>query len=241
MNATDNLIETLKERVHLNPKSPLFLSLAEELKKQGRMDDAVDALLEGLRINPGFVPARLRLAKWYLEAQMYAEAMREVERVLAKRPDDLNALRLAFQITKELGELENALQYARAILRLRPDDSTVSDYINEQVSKQQSVPCDTSVDKQRSQITEPLTTAQSLDKLHRDLRQIELLLRQSRYREASKLCDLMLSEHPTDRRLLQTKEEIHSLIGLLKKGRERVIDRLHRLKGRLMTLSFKVN
>lgn len=54
-------IERLKEKLDKDPNSKLFIPLAEEYKKAGMFDEAVDVLLKGLERQPGYMSARVAL------------------------------------------------------------------------------------------------------------------------------------------------------------------------------------
>ncbi len=240
MNTTDNFLEVLSERVRLNPDSHLFLSLAEEYKKHQRIEDAIDTLAEGLRKNPSFIPARVKLALWYAESNMPAEAIREAEKVLAIQSDNVNALKIIFRIAKDLGDNEKALQQAKTILSLRPYDEETRSYLqNNQVqSADLSSPNRTDSTGEELNLADPLSSVDTPKNLHQELRQTEILIEQGRFREASMLCNLILSDYPRDRKALQRKEEISSLLSLIRKKTEAVIEKLEYLKQTLINRVF---
>ena len=67
-------IKRLKERLRQSPDSKVFLSLAEELRKKDRIEDAITVLIDGVKKNPDFIAARLTLGRWYLLTDMLSEA-----------------------------------------------------------------------------------------------------------------------------------------------------------------------
>jgi tetratricopeptide (TPR) repeat protein len=60
-------IERLKEKINKDPNSKLFVPLAEEYKKAGMFDEAIDALILGLERQPNYLSARVSLGKIYIE------------------------------------------------------------------------------------------------------------------------------------------------------------------------------
>ena len=60
-------IRDLERRLDLDPGSRLFVSLAEEYRKLGRMRDALGALQKGLLAHPGYVAAQVALGRVYVE------------------------------------------------------------------------------------------------------------------------------------------------------------------------------
>jgi tetratricopeptide (TPR) repeat protein len=100
----DNLyIKRLKERLHQDPDSRLFLSLAEELRKRDLLDEATAVLVDGIRKNPGFIAARLTLGRWYLSGDMLSEAKKEFQEIIKKDPDNASAKKRLSEINRMLG------------------------------------------------------------------------------------------------------------------------------------------
>jgi hypothetical protein len=56
-------IVKLTERIAKDPKSKLFVPLAEEHKKAGDIETAIRVLTQGLKLNPGYVTARSFLGR----------------------------------------------------------------------------------------------------------------------------------------------------------------------------------
>ncbi|MGD0281029.1 MAG: hypothetical protein ABSB95_01550 [Dissulfurispiraceae bacterium] len=76
MNKGDSaFILRLKDRLEQDPGSKLFLSLAEELRKRDRVEEAVALLVDGISRRPDFPAAQLTLGRWYLSL---AEANKEL-------------------------------------------------------------------------------------------------------------------------------------------------------------------
>ena len=82
MNKETSEIAKLTERISKEPKSKLFVPLAEEYKKTGDIEMAIFVLLEGLKINPGYVTARSVLGKLLLEKGDLAGSQKEFEEVV---------------------------------------------------------------------------------------------------------------------------------------------------------------
>ena len=59
-------IAKLTARISKDPKSKLFVPLAEEYKKAGDIEMAIYVLLEGLKSNPEYVTGRFSLGKLLL-------------------------------------------------------------------------------------------------------------------------------------------------------------------------------
>jgi len=115
-------IERLKERVDKDPNSKLFVPLAEEYKKAGMLDEAIDALMKGLERHPSYMSARVSLGKIYLEKGLLSEASAEFEKVVSAIPDNLYAHKKLAEIYRALSEREKAVEEFRKVLKLNPTD-----------------------------------------------------------------------------------------------------------------------
>jgi len=115
-------IEKLREKVEKDPNSKLFVPLAEEYRKEGMLDEAIQVLLTGIERQPGYMSARVSLGKIYLEKGMRDEARAEFENVIKSIPDNLYAHKKLAEIYRDSGEKELAVQSYRTILRLNSMD-----------------------------------------------------------------------------------------------------------------------
>jgi tetratricopeptide (TPR) repeat protein len=115
-------IEKLRERVDKDPNSKLFVPLAEEYRKEGRLDEAVGILQKGLERQPSYMSARVSLGKIYLEKGMSDEARVEFENVIKVIPDNLYAHKKLSEIYRDTGKRDLALKAFRTVLKLNPMD-----------------------------------------------------------------------------------------------------------------------
>jgi tetratricopeptide (TPR) repeat protein len=115
-------IQKLKEKVDKDPKSTLFVPLAEEYRKAGQVEEAIEVLKAGIERQPNYMSARVSLGKIYLVQNMKEEAREEFERVVKAIPDNLFAQKKLAEIYREAGELENAIEAYRTVLSLSPVD-----------------------------------------------------------------------------------------------------------------------
>ncbi|NOY38982.1 MAG: tetratricopeptide repeat protein [Nitrospirae bacterium] len=115
-------IEKLKARLEKDPSSKLFVPLAEEYRKAGMYDEAIDVLLKELQKQPAYTTARVSLGKIYLERGQTSEAVRELEKVIAAVPDNLFAQKKLAEIYKSIGDTERALSCLQKVLEINPRD-----------------------------------------------------------------------------------------------------------------------
>lgn len=104
INADDGaFISRLRNRLRQKPGSRLFLSLAEELRKRGMIEEAVALLADGSRHNPDFLAAQLTLGRWYLQSNKFAEAAAQFSEVLKKEPGNYFARKGLAEANSGLG------------------------------------------------------------------------------------------------------------------------------------------
>jgi tetratricopeptide (TPR) repeat protein len=115
-------IAKLTERIAKDPKSKLFVPLAEEHKKAGDLEMAIQVLKEGLRSNPGYVTARSFLGRLLMDKGDLAGAQKELEEVIKAIPDNLLAQRKLGDLYVLQGRGGDALQRYKAALALNPGD-----------------------------------------------------------------------------------------------------------------------
>jgi tetratricopeptide (TPR) repeat protein len=129
-------IKRLKERLRQNPDSKVFLSLAEELRKKDRMDEAIAVLIDGIKRHPDFIAARLALGRWYLFNDMLSEAQKEYSEVIKQSPNNIFARKGLDEINKRLGiTIEDKGQKAED----RQQESIVSSQLTRNISAQQTI------------------------------------------------------------------------------------------------------
>jgi tetratricopeptide (TPR) repeat protein len=124
-------LEDLRRRVQLDPSSIAFAQLAEEYRRAGQLQEAVDVCRNGLTIHPTYLSARVTLGRALLDLQQFEDAQQELEQVLRSAPENLAAIRGLAEIHHRRGSLAEALVQYRAALALARNDpdleQTVSD------------------------------------------------------------------------------------------------------------------
>lgn len=124
-------IEDLRRRVQADPASIAFAQLAEEYRRAGRLADAVSTCQTGLALHPGYASARITLGRALAQLDRLDEADAEFQRVLTLVPDSLQATRGLAEIARRQGELQQAMAYYRAALRLAPHHPDLERAIDE--------------------------------------------------------------------------------------------------------------
>src|SRR5581483_4663565 len=124
-------IEDLRRRVRKDPASIAFAQLAEELRRAGVLDEAIDTCRAGLALHPGYLSARVTLGRALLETNALDEARTELETVLKSAPENLAAIRGLAEIFHRQGNLPEALVQYRAALALAKNDPDLQQTVEE--------------------------------------------------------------------------------------------------------------
>jgi tetratricopeptide (TPR) repeat protein len=122
-------ITELRKKLEKDPGSRLFAQLAEELRKEGRHEDAIEASRSGLERHANYPSARLTLARALIDSGRPGEARPELEQVIKAAPDNILASRLLGEALEDLGESGAALRQFEQTLRLSPGDKALGERI----------------------------------------------------------------------------------------------------------------
>jgi tetratricopeptide (TPR) repeat protein len=124
-------IVKLSEKLSKDPKSRLFVPLAEEYLKSGMTHEAMIVLTDGLKIHPNFHTARAMLGKVYIENGQIAEARAEFEQVIKADPENLLAHRKLAKLYKDAGQRDKARISCKAVLLTNPKDAEMKIILDE--------------------------------------------------------------------------------------------------------------
>ena len=106
-----------------------YIRKAENLEKEGKLNEAIDLLKECRKDYPEFLVARLYLARLLYSSKDIEEAKDELEFIISRTPDSLGSLKLLSDIYIE----EEEYQKARELLLKAKFLSPFSDDIDEKI------------------------------------------------------------------------------------------------------------
>jgi len=115
-------IVELRRRVQADPASIAFAQLAEECRRAGDYDQAVDICRAGLAHHPAYLSARVTLGRALTELGRLDEAHTELAIVLDTAPDNLAANRAMAEIFQQRAQMPEALAYYQKALQLAQYD-----------------------------------------------------------------------------------------------------------------------
>jgi tetratricopeptide (TPR) repeat protein len=132
-------IDDLRRKLDKEPGSRLFAQLAEELRKEGHLDEAIRVARTGLDKHPAYPSARMTLGRALLDNGELAAARREFDSVLKGAADNILASRYLAECLEGLGQHAEALVRYRATLAMAPGDRQIMGRI-EALERRAAVP-----------------------------------------------------------------------------------------------------
>jgi tetratricopeptide (TPR) repeat protein len=124
-------IEELRRRVQKDPASIAFAQLAEEYRRAGSYQHAIETCRTGLQTHPGYLSARVTLGRALIETSDLDGAQSELEYVLEHAPENLAAIRGMAQIHHRRGSLTEALISYKSALALAKHDPDLEQTVDE--------------------------------------------------------------------------------------------------------------
>lgn len=121
--AAEARIRDLKRRLELEPGSRLFVALAEEYRKSGRLADGLSTLQKGLLAHPNYLSAHVALGRAYLEAGQITEAIATFSKVLSSDPGNLVSAKSLADIYLSRGDSVEAIKKYKLYRALSGDRS----------------------------------------------------------------------------------------------------------------------
>lgn len=116
-----SLVQQLKE-YQRDPRSLVFVTLAEAYRAEGLAGQALEILSEGLEFHPKLSSAFLCKSKCFYDLKRYADSLKEIQNALQINPDNLRALRFQAEIYVRLGQRKSAIRALTRVVSLFPQD-----------------------------------------------------------------------------------------------------------------------
>lgn len=115
-------IRRQEERLARDPTSLAFAQLADLYRKAGRSREAVALCRDGLARYPHYTTARLILAKALAADEQLTAALVELNAILELSPKDVQCHRLAAEVHRRLGHIDDAVRHLDTVADLDPGD-----------------------------------------------------------------------------------------------------------------------
>lgn len=195
-------IARLAERYSKDPKSRIFVQLADAYRKNNMVDEALDVLKQGLQYHPKYPLAYLILGKCYFDKRMFNQAKDAFEKTIEYDPVNIVAMRMLAQVCESLKDEACQIKAYKGIVSIDPSD---------EMAKNKLVQLEAG---QKKEIY-TLTIAQEYE-------------RQGNLKEALNVYEHLSFMDPTDLAIKQKIEElrdrISGVVKEIKKGEEKVTE-----------------
>lgn len=123
-------IARLAERYSKEPKSRIFVQLADAYRKNNMVDEALEVIKQGLQYHPNYPLAYLILGKCYFDKRMYAQSKDALEKTIEFDPINIVALRMLAQVCETLKDEACQLKAYKAIVSIDPTDEMARNKLN---------------------------------------------------------------------------------------------------------------
>jgi protein O-mannosyl-transferase len=100
---------------------PALAGLGVACARLGKPGEAVQALSQAVRLDPGNVAAHNNLGNVFVQQGKYEEAVHQFEETVRLKPDHANAHNNLAISCKKLGRVNEAIENYREAIRLQPD------------------------------------------------------------------------------------------------------------------------
>ncbi|MEZ5931394.1 MAG: tetratricopeptide repeat protein [Alphaproteobacteria bacterium] len=122
LNMVDQAEQFSRQAIALRPKDPGFhLNLANRLKEQGRIDDALLAYEQALAVDPGHLPALKNLLRCLVADERWKEVRQAVDRLLPHVASDAELLVECAEACIGASDKRQALALYRQAVDIEPD------------------------------------------------------------------------------------------------------------------------
>jgi len=253
-------IENLKQKVEKNLDSKLFVPLAEEYRKVGMYEEAINVLMKGLERHPKYTSARVVLGKVYFEKGEIDKAKSEFEKVIEVAPENLFVQKKLAEIYNQIGNKEKAIFHYEKVLYLNPMDKEVevilknlkseiksNDRLSLEIKEEKTFESE-NIDNQKKTIFKFIKKEDSNSNIYEndskkefhESSEIEMLLaeadefiRSENYIKAIEMYRKVLNIDPKNRKAKQRLEELKTYIRLFGKNPEELIEKLEKFLQRI--------
>ena len=111
-----------EERLQRDPTSLVFSQLADLYRRAGRTEEAIALCRDGLVRYPHYTAARLILAKARVAQNDFEAALVELTAILEVSPRDVQSHRLAAEVHRRRGRVDEAIVHLETAVALDPGD-----------------------------------------------------------------------------------------------------------------------
>lgn len=122
------------------PRSTAFVGLADALRRDGRLPEALQALREGFRVHPDHAPGRVGLARVHVAMGHRTLAIEVLDEVVRTDAENLAAISLLCRLLLEEGRVHEARSFVERLRLVAPDDPVLALYVEHEAAVPDAMP-----------------------------------------------------------------------------------------------------
>ncbi len=200
-------IKKYTEELAKNPKSRVFVPLADAYRAMGKTEEAIEIARKGVSHYPHYVGGKMALARAYFENGEGENARTLLEGILHTAPDNLLANRILAEIYQQEGQGPKAIPLLKRLLTLEPGDSYVSSMLAEietmETPTDELPPLEAPIERESVSVEEPLPQAKI-----QTVTMAEMYLKQGHLEEALGVYKDLLDQDPDNETLKNRAQKI---------------------------------
>ena len=123
-------ITRLNEKFSKDPKSRIFVQLADLYRKNNMIDEALDVLNKGFEFHPEYPVAYLIQGKCYHDKRSYIQARDSFEKTIALDPQNIVALRMLAKTCEILKDERGQINAYKSIVTIDPLDANAKERLS---------------------------------------------------------------------------------------------------------------
>lgn len=120
-------IQRLSEKYGKDPKSRIFVQLADLYRKNNMLDEALDVINKGLEYHPEYPVAYLILGKCYYDKRSHIQARDAFEKTIALDPQNIVALQMMAKTCEILKDERGQINAYKSIISIDPLDNNAKE------------------------------------------------------------------------------------------------------------------
>lgn len=128
--ASSSLVKELEDQFAQNPRR-VFARLANEYRKSGEIDRAIEICRAHVPQQPGYISGYIVLGQALYESKQLEESRQTFETALTLDPENLIALRQLGDIARDQRDLDQARAWYRRLLEVDPQNEEVAQQLDE--------------------------------------------------------------------------------------------------------------
>ena len=117
----DAVIKAYGKKMMKNPKSYVFVSMANSCLKAGKLKMAMEVLNKGMKQHPNLLSAHICKARIFIESENFDNAQIILQKVIVQKPENLLARKLMAFVHLKKDEPEQGLSQLEAVRKMEPN------------------------------------------------------------------------------------------------------------------------